>query len=423
MSFKTLNLTPKLLMALPNQLKKPTEIQGAAIPPSIEHRDILALAQTGSGKTYAFGLPILNNVQPKNVALQALIIVPTRELAAQVSLALEPIAQALSIRMVTLIGGQDRSEQEQALALQPQIAVATPGRLLDLLKDDLIDVSSLKSLVLDEADRLLDMGFWPDIQSILNKLPNQHQTSLFSATFPEELQKIADKLLFKPVKVITHQENSVVSTVQETLYLVNKGSKAQALIALLQRNNWKQVLIFIGAKDNADSLTKKLVKAKIKAAALHGNKSQEERTETLESFKRQEVDILIATDVMARGIHIESLPTVINYDLPANAETYVHRVGRTARAGNTGRALSLVSHSEAACLDAIRKLTQKELPTTSLDGFPVTDKPASSETTERKRPPKDKQANRRTAKKKSITQFKAKPNRAKLNKGKPNNTK
>ena len=423
MSFKALKLKSELLRALPQQLQTPTDIQESAIPPALKHQDILALAQTGSGKTYAFGLPTLNSIQPNSSVLHTLIIVPTRELATQVSHALDPIAQPLSIRLVTLIGGQDRSEQERELASQPHIAIATPGRLLDLLKDEALDVSNLKSLILDEADRLLDMGFWPDIQSILNKLPNQRQTSLFSATFPEELEQIANTLLFNPVKVIAHQENSVVSTVQETLFLINKGSKAQALIALLQRNTWEQVLVFIGAKDNADALVKKLVKAKIKAAALHGNKSQEERSQTLDSFKCKDVDVLIATDVMARGIHIESLPTVINYDLPTNAETYVHRVGRTARAGNTGRALSLVSHSETAYLEAIRKLTQKELLTTSLDGFPVTDKPASSDTTERKRPPKDKQANRRTAKKKSITQFKAKPNRAKLNKDKPNNMK
>ncbi|NOH98160.1 DEAD/DEAH box helicase [Vibrio sp. 99-70-13A1] len=423
MSFKALNLNPELLMVLPNQLQKPTEIQESAIPPALKHQDILALAQTGSGKTYAFGLPVLNSVQPNHSELQALVIVPTRELATQVSLALEPIAQSLNIRMVTLIGGQDRSEQERELALQPHIAVATPGRLLDLLKNQSIDVSTIKSLILDEADRLLDMGFWPDIQSILNELPSQRQTSLFSATFPKELEIIADKLLCKPVKISAHQENSVVSTIQETLYLVNKGSKAQALIALLQRNNWKQALVFIGAKDNADSLVKKLVKAKIKATALHGNKSQEERAETLDSFKRNDVDVLIATDVMARGIHIESLPIVINYDLPANSATYVHRIGRTARAGKSGQALSLVSHSETTYLDAIRKLTQKELPTTLLDGFLVTDKPAASDTTERKRPPKDKQANRRTAKKKSITQFKSKPTRTKISKGKPNSTK
>jgi len=314
--------------------------------------------------------------------------------------------------LVTLTGGVNTDDQQQQLLTQPQLAIATPGRLLALIKSSELDVTQCESLVLDEADRLIDMGFWPDIQAITAALPSKRQSLLFSATLPPELVSQAELLLSNPVKVTTHQENSVVATIEETLYLVNKGSKAQALIALLHQSPWPQVLVFIGAKDNADALTKRLNKSKINVSALHGNKSQEEREQALESFKNGETRVLIATDVMARGIHIAQLPVVINFDLPTHSATYVHRVGRTARAGSTGCAISLVSHSETDYLNAIRTLTNKPLVLQALEGFPVTDKPAS-EATARKRPPKDKMANRRTAKKKSAKQFKSKPSSSK----------
>jgi len=288
--------------------------------------------------------------------------------------------------------------------------VATPGRLVSLIEQGLLSLSHCQALVLDEADRLLDMGFWPDIQVIKKSLPAKHQTLLFSATLPSELEQQADELLFKPLKVNVHPKNSVAQNIKETLYLVNKGSKPQALISLLQQYKNTQSLVFIGAKDNADALTKKLKKAKLNVEALHGNKSQEERSQILEDFKKGRIETLVATDVMARGIHIDALPLVINFELPAHSANYVHRVGRTARAGASGHAISLVSHSEAETLNAIRQLTERALPVQSLEGFPVTDKPAT-EGTQRKRPPKDKQANRRTAKKKSIKQFKSKNSR------------
>lgn len=412
MSFDSLTLNAKTVSALPAQFNKPTEIQQAVIPTIIAGKDVLALAQTGSGKTLAFGLPLLNNINHDVNELQALVIVPTRELASQVAESLEPIATALNISTITLTGGVNTDDQQQQLLTKPQIAIATPGRLLAVIKSGELELTQCVSLVLDEADRLMDMGFWPDIQAITVALPAKRQSLLFSATLPPELVNQAETLLSSPEKITTHQENSVVETIEETLYLVNKGSKAQALIALLNQKQWSQVLVFIGAKDNADALTKRLNKAKISVSALHGNKSQEERTLALESFKNGETRVLIATDVMARGIHIDQLPVVINFELPSHSATYVHRVGRTARAGSTGCAISLVSHSENEHLNAIRTLTNKPLPLQSLEGFPVTDKPAS-ETTARKRPPKDKMANRRTAKKKSIKQFKSKPNSSK----------
>ncbi|MCG9542950.1 DEAD/DEAH box helicase [Vibrio sp. Isolate33] len=412
MSFDNLTLNAKTVAAIPSQFDKPTEIQQAVIPTIIAGKDVLALAQTGSGKTLAFGLPLLNNINHDVNELQALVIVPTRELASQVAESLEPIATALNINTITLTGGVNTDDQQQQLLTKPQLAIATPGRLLAVIKSGELELTQCMSLVLDEADRLIDMGFWPDIQAITEALPAKRQSLLFSATLPPELVNQAETLLSTPEKITTHQENSVVETIEETLYLVNKGSKAQALIALLNQNQWPQVLVFIGAKDNADALTKRLNKAKISVSALHGNKSQEERAQALESFKNGETRVLIATDVMARGIHIDQLPVVINFELPSHSATYVHRVGRTARAGSAGCAISLVSHSENEHLNAIRTLTNKPLPLQSLEGFPVTDKPAS-ESTARKRPPKDKMANRRTAKKKSIKQFKSKPNSSK----------
>ncbi|NAZ46377.1 DEAD/DEAH box helicase [Vibrio toranzoniae] len=412
MSFDNLTLNAKTVAAIPSQFDKPTEIQQAVIPTIIAGKDVLALAQTGSGKTLAFGLPLLNNLNHDVNELQALVIVPTRELASQVAESLEPIATALNINTITLTGGVNTDDQQQQLLTNPQLAIATPGRLLAVIKSGELELTQCVSLILDEADRLIDMGFWPDIQAITEALPAKRQSLLFSATLPPELVNQAETLLSNPEKITTHQENSVVSAIDETLYLVNKGSKAQALLALLNQNDWSQVLVFIGAKDNADALTKRLNKAKINVSALHGNKSQEERAQALESFKNGETRVLIATDVMARGIHIDQLPVVINFELPSHSATYVHRVGRTSRAGRAGCAISLVSHSENEHLNAIRTLTNKPLPLQSLEGFPVTDKPAS-ESTARKRPPKDKMANRRTAKKKSIKQFKSKPNSSK----------
>ena len=422
MSFANLTLNTKTVAALPSQFNKPTEIQQAVIPTIVSGRDVLALAQTGSGKTLAFGLPLLNNIDQGSNKLQALVIVPTRELASQVTESLQPTATALSIKTVTLTGGANANEQQQQLSTAPQLAIATPGRLLALIKSGELELAQCTSLVLDEADRLIDMGFWPDIQAITAALPTERQSLLFSATLPPELVSQAETLLSNPEKITTHKENSVVETIEETLYLVNKGSKAQALIALINQNPWPQVLVFIGAKDNADALTKRLNKAKISVSALHGNKSQEERAQALDSFKNGDTRVLIATDVMARGIHIDQLPIVINFELPPHSATYVHRVGRTARAGSTGCAISLVSHSETDYLTAIRTLTNKALPLQSLEGFPVTDKPAS-ETTTRKRPPKDKMANRRTAKKKSVKQFKSKPNSSRSLSSKSNSTK
>ncbi|HCE2052561.1 TPA: DEAD/DEAH box helicase [Vibrio parahaemolyticus] len=406
MPFSTLSLSSELIHALPKDFKKPTDIQALAIPELLAGQDLLALANTGSGKTLAYGLPLLEKLSV-NPEQKALILVPTRELAMQVSEAINQVGQALDLNAVCLCGGVDKEQQQQALATNPHILVATTGRLVDLANNGL-DLSNVHYLVLDEADRLLDMGFWPDVQNIAMQTSNQRQTAMFSATFSEELKEKAKQLMYAPKQVAAHQENSTNQDIVETLYLVNKGSKTKALIELIQKNAWTQALVFIGAKENADGLAKKLNKAGISANALHGNKSQDEREEALAQFKSGQIQVLIATDLLARGIHIEQLPVVINFELPMHAETYVHRVGRTARAGEQGVAMSLVCHGEMDALNAIRHLTQRALPVQDLVGFPVTDKPSTGES---KRAPRDKKANRRTNAKKSIKQFQGKSKR------------
>ncbi|HHC6561128.1 TPA: DEAD/DEAH box helicase [Vibrio parahaemolyticus] len=406
MPFSTLSLSSELIHALPKDFKKPTDIQALAIPELLAGQDLLALANTGSGKTLAYGLPLLEKLSV-NPEQKALILVPTRELAMQVSEAINQVGQALDLNTVCLCGGVDKEQQQQALATNPHILVATTGRLVDLANNGL-DLSNIHYLVLDEADRLLDMGFWPDVQNIAGLISNQRQTAMFSATFSDELKGKAKLLMQAPKQVAAHQENSTNQDIVETLYLVNKGSKTKALIELIQKNAWTQALVFIGAKENADGLAKKLNKAGISTNALHGNKSQDEREEALAQFKSGQIQVLIATDLLARGIHIEQLPVVINFELPMHAETYVHRVGRTARAGEQGVAMSLVCHGEMDALNAIRHLTQRELPVQDLVGFPVTDKPSTGES---KRAPRDKKANRRTHAKKSIKQFQGKSKR------------
>ena len=404
MTFSQLGLEPSIVKAMPSLLISPTKIQQLAIPVALKGQDILALAQTGSGKTLAFGLPIIQSSSHQAQGLSSLVIVPTRELATQVSEALSSISDKLNHGVVTLCGGVDQTAQLAQLKHGAKIVVATPGRLLDLLNQQLLRVDGLNTLVLDEADRLLDMGFLPDIEKIVTYLPTKNrQTMMFSATLEPKLEKLANRLLHQPQKIETGAVNSVVETVNEQLYLVNKGSKAKALMALLSNNHWQQALVFINAKDSVDSFAKKLKKSGFNVAALHGEKAQSERQQTLIDFHEKKINVLVATDVLARGIDVDSLPVVINVDLPDNAPVYVHRVGRTARAGKSGVAISLVCHGETKTLEAIRALTKRALPLQSLDNFPVTDKPSTGES---KRAPKDKKANRRTAKKKQIGGFK-----------------
>ncbi len=405
MTFDELALDPALLPLLPAALEKPTPIQQLAIPAALSGRDLLALARTGSGKTLAFGLPLLQRLDAASDRVQGLVLVPTRELASQVSAALQEIADGLGVRLLTLCGGVAQEWQEQELALGPQLLVATPGRLRDLLAQQTLGLGALRMLVLDEADRLLEMGFWPDIQWLMKAMPEARQQMLFSATLPVELESLASGLLQDPVRIEAEPLNSLVNDIEERLYLVNRSSKVPELIALLEAGEWPQVLVFISARDDADGVAKKLARAGMTVAALHGNKDQATREQALADFKEGRVRVLVATDLMARGIHVEALPVVINLDLPEHAPVYVHRIGRTARAGQSGLAISLTCHGDGEALEGIRALTGRPLPLAALAGFPVTDKPASGES---KRAPRDKQANRRTQGKRSIKQFKGK---------------
>ena len=429
LTFAELGVNVALCSVLPAGLKHPTRVQQLAIPAILAGRDVLALSQTGSGKTLAFGLPLLQilwqqiaeQTMAKSVPAAnplALVLVPTRELAQQVTIALHALASKLSssLNIQLLCGGIAQEEQLAELAAKPQFVVATPGRLLDLCTQSYIRLDSIKYLVLDEADRLLEMGFWPDVQKLMAMMPKRKQTLLFSATLPDALDSLAGKLLSNdPLRVEASTRNAVAADIEEQLYLVNKGSKAQALIALLKQYQWPQVLVFISARDDADAIAKRLVKAGINAAALHGEKDQTVRSQTLADFKANRIQVVVATDLMARGIHVDALPVVINLDLPTSAPVYVHRIGRTARAGAKGLAISLVCHGEMPSLTAIRNLTARELPLASLADFPVTDKPserAREDGAENKvvpkRPPRDKQANRRSINKHSVKAFKGK---------------
>lgn len=415
MNFTDLSLSAEILTLLPGKMSVATEIQRLAIPEILAGNDLLALAQTGSGKTYAFGLPLLQTLIKGNChggEIMALVLVPTRELAMQVGEALTLVAHSTNITV--LCGGVDKalqlSELQQVqLQSKPQLVVATPGRLLDLLRQQQLSLELVKQLVLDEADRLIEMGFWPDIERILEFMPHKRQTLLFSATLAPELNDKALKLLQQPKKITAHTTNSVTTDINESLYLVNKGDKARALIALIKRHQWPQVLVFINAKDDADKLAKRLLKANINAAALHGDKAHLQRSHTLEAFKAGELQVLVTTDLLSRGIHIDALPVVINLDLPSSAPVYVHRIGRTARAGDKGIAISLVCHGESDSLMAIQALTQRELTLGTIEGFEVTDKPSSGES---KRAPRDKKANRRSQNKRSAKDFAAKRTKA-----------
>ena len=402
MHFSTFNLPTHLLTALPAQCQQATPVQQLSLPAALSGQDVLALAPTGSGKTLAFGLPVLAQLAPSLNVIQGVIIAPTRELAAQIAQVLAPLGQALALRLQTLCGGEALADQIAALANTPQLVIATPGRLADLLAQQQLDLSAVTHLVLDEADRLLDMGFWPQVQQLIAQLPANKQTLLFSATLPAALSPLALAILKSPIRIGLDATQTIAPAIEERVYLVNKGSKAQALIALLALHCDIQVLVFISAKDSVDAVTKKLLKANINAAALHGDKDQQARSETLAAFKRGDIRVLVATDLLARGIDVESLPLVINADLPSHAPTYVHRIGRTARAGASGLAISLTCHGEAEQLVAIRTLTGRELATDALAGFPVTDQPSIGVP---KRAPRDKQANRRSLNKRSIKDF------------------
>ncbi len=383
MSFASLGLSAPILKAISEQgYDTPSPIQEKAIPVVIKGHDLMAAAQTGTGKTAGFALPILEllskGVPAKNNQVRTLILTPTRELAAQVGESVALYGKNLSLRSAVIFGGVKINPQMMKLRRGVDILVATPGRLMDLYNQNAVKFDRLEILVLDEADRMLDMGFIHDINKILALLPKQRQNLLFSATFSSDIRNLAKRLVNNPVEISVTPRNTTAPTVTQLIHPVDKKQKSALLTQLIKDNNWNRVLVFTKTKHGANRLTKYLDKAGIKAIAIHGNKSQGARIKALAEFKSGSISILVATDIAARGLDIDQLPQVVNFDLPHVAEDYIHRIGRTGRAGATGNALSLVSADEFKQLNDIERLIQKPLTRKLVDGFePVHELPES----------------------------------------------
>ncbi|MCM8531554.1 MAG: DEAD/DEAH box helicase [Lentisphaeraceae bacterium] len=379
MSFEKLGLSSELLTSIKFQgYVNPTPIQEKAIPVVLSGKDILAGAQTGTGKTAAFTLPLLQLLstsdKPGGQKPKALILAPTRELAAQVGESVETYGKGLHIRSTVIFGGVGVGPQVQRLKKGMDIVVGTPGRLLDLAGQKALDLSKIEYLILDEADRMLDMGFIHDIRKIIKLVPRQRQTLFFSATYSKEIKELSDTILHKPVQVEVARQNTAAETVDQCVYKVAKNRKKNLVAKLIKDGDWSQVLVFTKTKHGANRLAQQLEKDGITTAAIHGNKSQSARTKALASFKSLKVQALIATDIAARGLDIDRLPHVINYELPMVAEDYVHRIGRTGRAGCSGEAISLVSDEEGKLLRAIERLMKKEIPVKQVKGYSQSEK-------------------------------------------------
>ena len=368
MSFTTLGLSKPIMRAIAEQgYSEPTPIQKQAIPVILDRKDILGGAQTGTGKTAGFTLPLLQLLSErpaekgKHHHVRALILTPTRELAAQVGESVATYGKYLPLKSTIIFGGVGINPQKAALRKGIDIVIATPGRLLDLAGQKAIDLSRVEYLILDEADRMLDMGFIHDIKKILAILPKHRQNLLFSATFSNEIKKLADTLLNSPVLIEVARRNTASEQVAQIVHPVYRERKRELLSHLIKKEKWKQVLVFTRTKHGANRLTEYLGKEGIRAAAIHGNKSQGARTKALTSFKEGAVRVLVATDIAARGIDIDQLPHVVNFELPNVPEDYIHRIGRTGRAGNEGEAVSLVCIDEHMLLKGIQKLIKKEI--------------------------------------------------------------
>lgn len=380
MNFQDLKLKPEILKALAQEnYESPTPIQEAAIPPVLEGKDLLGCAQTGTGKTAAFSLPIIQllgerGVQPGNQrSIRALILTPTRELALQISDNIHAYSRYVDLRSVAIVGGVSQSGQERALAQGTDILIATPGRLMDLMNQKVIDLGAVEVLVLDEADRMLDMGFINDVKKIIAKIPGQRQTLFFSATMPPEIAQLADSLLKSPVKVEITPVSSTVERISQSVYFVDKPNKQNLLNDLLQDTSIASALVFTRTKHGADRVARGLNRIGVTAQAIHGDKSQNSRQNALNNFKNGSTRVLVATDIAARGIDVEELSHVINFNLPNIPETYVHRIGRTGRAGNSGIAISFCEGEEIPYLKDIEKLIKKKVPVVGEHAYPMTE--------------------------------------------------
>ena len=371
-AFSTLTVLPAAQLANLNELGylSLTSVQAAALPAILAGKDVRVQAKTGSGKTAAFGLGLLQHIDPARFETQSLVLCPTRELADQVAGELRRLARCLpNIKILMLCGGQPFGAQRDSLQHAPHIIVATPGRLLDHLQKGTVSLDALQTLVMDEADRMLDMGFIHDIRRVLAKLPARRQNLLFSATFSDEIKGLAEKLLHNPLEVEVARRNTASEQITQHVHFVDKNRKRELLSQLIGEGNWQQVLVFTRTKHGANHLAEQLNKDGIRSAAIHGNKSQGARTRALADFKSGGIRVLVATDIAARGLDIEELPHVVNYELPNVPEDYVHRIGRTGRAAATGEALSLVCVDEHKLLRDIERLLKKEIPRIAIAGY------------------------------------------------------
>lgn len=382
MSFENLNLIEPVLRALENEgYHTPTTIQAQSIPVALQKRDLLGCAQTGTGKTAAFALPILQllhgqtGMGPGIRPIRALILTPTRELAIQIGESFGAYGKHTGLRHLVIFGGVPQHGQTRALKSGTDILIATPGRLLDLIGQKFISLGDIQQFVLDEADRMLDMGFIHDVKKIIGRLPAKRQTLFFSATMPPQISGLAHDILNNPVKVEVTPVSSTAEKVDQAVYFVEKKDKPELLIHLLEDPSITRVLVFSRTKYGADKLARRLNKARIKADAIHGNKSQNARQKALSHFKNGQIRVLVATDIAARGIDVEELPCVINYELPNVPETYVHRIGRTGRAGASGTAWSFCDVEERPYLRDISKLTAQSIPVIESHPYHSTEKP------------------------------------------------
>lgn len=385
MSFEDLGLSEALLKAISKKgYTVPSPIQEKAIPEVLKRKDLLASAQTGTGKTAGFVLPIIQILnqgqQLRNRPVRALVLTPTRELAAQIQVNVEEYGTFTDIRSTVIFGGVNQNPQVRQLRQGVDILVATPGRLLDLHQQKHLRLDNVQILVLDEADRMLDMGFIHDIKRVLALLPSRRQNLLFSATFSKDIKRLAGEYLNDPVRVEATPENTTAEMVEHKIYFVDKPSKTAVVTKLISEGNWDQVLIFTRTKHGANRLAEKLDKKGITSAAIHGNKTQGARTKALAGFKAGKIRVLVATDIAARGLDIPLLPHVINFELPNISEDYVHRIGRTGRAGASGEAISLVQEDEMEHLRGIEKLLRQDLPSEVIQGFEPSFNPAATPT-------------------------------------------
>lgn len=385
MTFNELKLIPSILKSLSEEgYKEPTSIQAKSIPFILNREDVLGTAQTGTGKTAAFAIPILQLLTederaPGKAKIKALIVTPTRELAIQISESFSTYGKYTDIKNVVIFGGVPQGKQVQALKKGVDILVATPGRLLDLIGQGFISLQDVKYFVLDEADRMLDMGFIHDIKKILQELPKKRQSLFFSATMPNNIVKLSQEILNNPKKVSVDPVSSTADTIQQYLYMTNKSDKGELLLHLLENPSLDQVLLFSRTKHGADRIVKRLKKKNIECAAIHGDKSQNQRQRALQNFKEGSIRLLVATDIAARGIDIDKLRYVINYDIPNEAETYVHRIGRCGRAGEDGVSFSICEPEENAYIRDIEKLIKQKIRIVNDNPFPQTDKPMNKE--------------------------------------------